>query len=110
MGAHSEPGGLALFAQFGEFVRYCGRMARGWERKSVEEQKEAAESRRAAAAAIRLTADEVAKQKEIEGLQLSRTRVMHDLEAATHPRHRESLEAALRFLDEKIAALQRSKT
>jgi hypothetical protein len=81
-------------------------MARGWESKSVEEQMEAAESRKAAAAATRLSAAEADKRQELEGLQLSRTRVLNDIEAATHPRHRESLEAALRFLDEKIAAMQ----
>jgi len=67
---------------------------------------DAAASRRAAAASPRLTAEQMARQQEIESLQLSRTRVLHDLEAATHPRHRESLEAALRFLEEKIAALK----
>ena len=83
-------------------------MARGWESKSVEEQIEAAESRRAGAAAARVTEEQVAKQREIESLQLSRVRVMRDLAAATHPRHRESVESALRFLDEKIKQLQDS--
>jgi hypothetical protein len=52
-----------------------------------------------------LTPDEQQRQRELESLQLSRTRVVHDLEGSLHPRHRQSLEAALRYLDEKIKAL-----
>lgn len=85
-------------------------VARGWESKSVEEQIDAAESRRAAASADRPTPEQLARQQEIESLRLSRTRVLRDLEAATHPRHRESVQAALKFLDEKLAALEQSKT
>jgi hypothetical protein len=55
---------------------------------------------------VRLTPQQEARQREIESLQLSRARVMHDLEGVLHPRHRESLEAALKFLDDKIQALQ----
>jgi hypothetical protein len=51
------------------------------------------------------TAAQIRLQVERESLQLSRTRVMKDLEAATHPRRRAQLEAALRYLDEKLAAL-----
>lgn len=71
---------------------------------------DAAASRRAGAAAPQLSPEQIARQQEIQSLQLSRTRVIHDLEAASHPRHRESLEAALRFLDEKIGELEKSRT
>ena len=80
-------------------------MARGWESKSVESQIEAAESRRAQAAIAKLSADQLKKEMERESLQLSRTRVLCDLASASSTRYRESLEAALRFLDEKIATL-----
>ena len=83
-------------------------MARGWESKSVEEQIESAASRRAEAAATRLTPEEEARRRELEGLQLSRTRVLHDIGTATHERYRASLESALRFLDEKIAGLTKN--
>jgi hypothetical protein len=43
---------------------------------------------------------------ERESLELSRTRVLKDLGSATHPRRREQLEAALRHLNEKLAALK----
>jgi hypothetical protein len=81
-------------------------MARGWESKEVESQIEsAAEARRVARETPQLSEAERRKQHEIAGLQLSRTRVLHELEAARHLRHREMLEAALRDLDAKIAAL-----
>ena len=85
---------------------HTGRMARGWESKSVESQIESAESRRAEAAAVRLSNEEIGRRRERESLQLSRTRVQRDLASVTNPRYRESLEAALRHLDEKIAGLQ----
>ena len=45
------------------------------------------------------------RSRERQSLELARVRVQRDLEAATHPGHRASLEAALRHLDKKIATL-----
>jgi hypothetical protein len=84
-------------------------MARGWESKSVESQIESAESRPSPAGA-RQTEDELARVRERESLQLSRVRVLHDLEGARNPNYRASLEAALRHLDGKIAALMPVRT
>ncbi|MGH9628959.1 MAG: hypothetical protein ACRD7E_11595 [Bryobacteraceae bacterium] len=80
-------------------------MARGWESKSVESQIESAESRRSTSAAVALTPEEIARERELESLQLSRTRVLHDLQSAANPRYRELLKAALQYLEDKIAAL-----
>lgn len=80
-------------------------MARGWESKSVESQIEDAESRAERAQAAKLNAAEVQVQKERESLQLSRTRVMHDLDAAQNPKYKEQLQRSLTYLDEKIANL-----
>ncbi|HEX6546433.1 MAG TPA: hypothetical protein VF023_09010 [Bryobacteraceae bacterium] len=80
-------------------------MARGWESKSVESQIESAADRKAAAMAMPPTPDEIAHQCERASLELSRIRVMHDLEHATNPRYREQLEAALHYLESKLAAL-----
>jgi len=83
-------------------------MARGWESKSVESQQESA-------AAVRAASPQVddpqarARRQERGDLELSRTRVLRELAAAIHPRHREQLEAALRYLDLKIAATNRPK-
>ena len=49
--------------------------------------------------------EQIRREHERRGLQLSRTRILHDLESATHPNHRKSLEAALEHLDRKIADL-----
>ncbi len=81
-------------------------MSRGWESKSVESQMEEAAARRTAARQIRLTPEEMQARTERESLELSRTRVLKDLESATHPRRREQLEAALRHLNEKLDALK----
>lgn len=81
-------------------------MARGWESKSVEEQMDAAESRKAAAAQPKLSEVQLRIQRERESIELSRGRILRELEAARHPRHREQLSQALSFLDERLSKLQ----
>jgi len=81
-------------------------MARGWESKSVESQIDAAEERAALAKLPKLTPEEAERKQQRESLLLTRVRVVHDLEASKNPRYRESLEAALKHLDDKIAALK----
>lgn len=80
-------------------------MARGWESKSIESQIESAEHRHSRPAQPPMTPDQLTRLRERESLQLSRTRVLRDLQAATNPRYRETLEAALLHLDQKLAAL-----
>jgi hypothetical protein len=80
-------------------------MARGWESKSVESQMEAAESRRGSAAARAKTEDQILRERERESLELTRKRVLKDIEAATHPRHRAQLEAALAHVEKRIQEL-----
>jgi hypothetical protein len=79
-------------------------MARGWESKSVESQIESAESR-AASKMQHVTAGDAERIRQRESLMLHRTRVVHDLEAAQNPRYRETLQAALKHLDDKLAAI-----
>jgi hypothetical protein len=78
-------------------------MARGWESKSVESQIEDVRSRTAPGDA--LTPEERERASKRSGLELSRRRVLHDLEAAQSPVRRASLESALAFLDEEIRKL-----
>ncbi|MBV8820760.1 MAG: hypothetical protein JO022_20535 [Acidobacteriaceae bacterium] len=78
-------------------------MARGWESKSVESQIESAESRRPRGSAP--TAEQIARQRQKESLELSKTRILHDLERATNPRYRETLLAALTHLEQRLAEL-----
>ncbi len=80
-------------------------MARGWESKDVESQVDAAEERARLANQPKLSPEEAARNRERESLELSRKRVMHDMESTQNPRYRATLEAALKHLDEKIAAL-----
>lgn len=80
-------------------------MARGWESKGVESQIDSAGAKGAWKSSVPRTPEEAQKRREREGLELSRTRILREIESAKHSRHRESLEAALRFLEEKIAAL-----
>jgi len=67
---------------------------------------EEAASKRAAARQTPLSAEEVRVRSERTSLELSRTRVLKDLEGTAHPRRREQLEAALRHLDRKLAELK----
>jgi FtsZ-binding cell division protein ZapB len=79
-------------------------MARGWESKWVGEQMEVAESKEIESDLPQITPEQQQRQRERESLVLSRARVQQELAAATHPRYRSSLEAALGYLEEKIAA------
>jgi hypothetical protein len=80
-------------------------MARGWESKDVESQVDAAEERARLAKLPKLSAEEAARNRERESLELSRKRVLHDIETSKNPGYRVTLEAALKHLDDKLAML-----
>ena len=50
--------------------------------------------------------DQLEKDRERGNLELSRKHILNDLENATHPNHRKSLEAALAHLDQKLDQLK----
>ncbi len=75
-------------------------MARGWESKSVEQQQEEATSQKSGG--VRLTPEQIADTNRRRGLELSRNLIVRQLEAATNPRHRQMLEAALAELDRQL--------
>jgi hypothetical protein len=77
-------------------------MARGWESKSVESQIEDADR---SDRTEPLTPEQREIRRKRESLELSRRRVLQDLEAARSPVRRTSLEHALAFLDEEIRKL-----
>jgi hypothetical protein len=79
-------------------------MARGWESKSVEEQQAEAKSERQNSK-VRLSLEEILKQRERDGLILSRNRVLQQLQSATSSAHRRMLELALADLDAQITRL-----
>jgi hypothetical protein len=80
-------------------------MARGWESKDVESQVEDRTLVAENSEKAKKTARDMQRETERRGLLLSRKRIANDLENATHPNHRKSLEAALEHLDKKIAEL-----
>ena len=80
-------------------------MARGWESKDVESQVADRKTVADNSGKAQKSPEDIRKDQERRGLSLSRTRIMNDLEVATHPNHRKALEAALAHLDKKIAEL-----
>lgn len=83
-------------------------MARGWESKSVEEQ-QAEMASRSTDPHPRVSSARQKTNRIREGLLLSRKRLVGQLEAATHPRHRSMLEQSLAELDRQITALDQTK-
>ena len=80
-------------------------MARGWESKGIESQVESKKTVEETGSSGQKSAAQLGRERECRGLQLSRTRILNDLEVATNPNHRKSLEAALAHLNSKIAEL-----
>ncbi len=81
-------------------------MARGWESKDIEAQVEQKNTVAENQSKAQKTAEQVRRDTERRDLQLSRTRIQNELESATNPNHRKSLEAALAHLDSKIGLLK----
>ncbi|HWM90546.1 MAG TPA: hypothetical protein VN493_07240 [Thermoanaerobaculia bacterium] len=77
-------------------------MARGWESKSVESQQDA-ESR--PDRGRELTPKQRELKKKRDGLELSRRRVLQEIETTRSPVRRTSLEQALAFLEEELGKL-----
>ena len=78
-------------------------MARGWESKSIESQIESAESRKQTRNKPDRSPADLAALREREGLELSRIRILHQMEACENPRYRLILDKALADLDTRLA-------
>ena len=76
-------------------------MARGWESKSVEQQQEEATSSTKHQGKP-LTAEQIAENQKRKGLELSRRRILQQLEVASSPQYRSMLQAALAELNEQL--------
>ena len=50
--------------------------------------------------------DQLEKDRERANTELSRKHILNDLETATHPNHKKTLEAALAHLDQKLEQLK----
>jgi hypothetical protein len=76
-------------------------MARGWESKAVESQKDDLQNRIPLPRKSK-DAAEREKQKEREGIEIQRRRVARELAATTSSVRRSALEKALQFLDDQL--------
>ena len=82
-------------------------MARGWESKSVESQIEAAEAQVRPPLDDQISAEQLELLRRRETLNLSRTRVLRELETSQNPRYRNLLEKALADLNSELRRLER---
>jgi hypothetical protein len=82
-------------------------LARGWESKSVESQIETSELQKRSPYKKKKGpgVEELAKIRQRENLELSKVRVLHDLENAQNPRYEKVLRAALAHLDTELSHL-----
>jgi hypothetical protein len=80
-------------------------MARGWESKSVEQQQEEMAERQKPPPSP-LSPAQQKRNRERDGLLLSRERLNQQLQAAANSRHRQMLEHAIAELDRQLASFQ----
>ena len=80
-------------------------MSRGHEVKGVQEQWLEAEVAKEAKKKPRRTVEQVELDKQREGIELSRTRIIRELEETKSERRREQLRAALAHLEGELRAL-----
>ncbi len=80
-------------------------MARGFESKSVQEQWQDAEAARELRKKQKKSAEQVEVEKKREGLELSRRRIVRELEEARSEARRRQLRAALEHLDGELGKL-----
>ena len=77
-------------------------MARGWESKAIADQIEEEESRPQRASNVEATPEQRVLKDRLESLKLSRSRLLQQLERATHPAHRKVLLNGLKAVEKEI--------
>jgi hypothetical protein len=78
-------------------------MARGWESKAVADQIEEGKDARASVnSRSTVTPEERERQNRLSSLQLSKARLLDQLDLARHPAHREVLLNGLRAVEKEI--------
>ena len=80
-------------------------MARGWESKAVADQIEEGESRQQQPSKTETTREQRVLKERLDSLQLSRSRLLQQLEHARHPAHRNVLLNGLKALEREIEEL-----
>ena len=81
-------------------------MARGWESKSVEDQIGDAEAERDVYAKPKLSPQDRERHTRKQSLQLSRSRILSQLETARSERYRLHLERTLEYLNAQLRELE----
>jgi hypothetical protein len=81
-------------------------MARGWESKSVESQIESAETQVRTPFDEQISAEKLELLRKRETLNLSRTRVLRELETSQNPRYRNMMQKALTDLNSELRSLE----
>lgn len=82
-------------------------MARGWESKAVADQIEEGNPARPAGSVQPHTAEGRKKQQRIESLNLSKSRLLQQLERATLPAHRKVLMNGLEAIESEIETISK---
>jgi hypothetical protein len=77
-------------------------MARGWESKSVEDQIDERAKQRESQSVDELTPEERLRRDRLASLQLSKSRLLAQLERAKHPTHRTILLKGLKAIEKQI--------
>ena len=77
-------------------------MARGWESKAVADQIEEGESRQQQPSKTEVTKEQRVLKERLDSLKLSRSRLLQQLEHATHPAHRNVLLNGLKAVEKEI--------
>jgi hypothetical protein len=77
-------------------------MARGWESKAVADQIEEGESRQQRPSKTQTTSEQRVLKERLDSLQLSRSRLLQQLELARHPAHRNVLLNGLKAVEREI--------
>ena len=77
-------------------------MARGWESKAVADQIEEGESRQQQSSKTEITREQRVLKERLDSLQLSKSRLLQQLERARHPAHRNILLNGLKALEREI--------
>jgi hypothetical protein len=94
-----------MFRRADPYQSYNGTMARGWESKSVEQQQEETKSS-TERKGKQLTPEQIAAHQRRRGLELSRQRILQQLERATNGQHKKMLETALADLNSQLNATE----
>ena len=80
-------------------------MARGWESKAVEDQIEERKKKREAVPSEETTPEERQRKDRLASLQLSKSRLLDQLERAKNPTHRTTLLNGLKAIEKEIEEL-----